>query len=169
MKRRTIELRSGTWEWSVVDPDDPRRRPRFTSRAISVAAVAPVDPPRTSAQDTGPAGAPPLPRRRIELRSTSNDHHRMCVRVPPHLGNAGDEAAVTMLALNPDRRTVMDGDGTTWSLWPEHAENAPGAHPLSGPRRVRAQRDGDRARVIFLPEGLALGQLTDREILDLLA
>ena len=94
----------------------------------------------------------------------------MCVRVPPHLGHAGDDAAVTMLALNPDRRIVIGGDGTRWALWPvhEHATAVPHA-ALAGSRTVRAFPEGGGARTIALPEGLALGQLTDQEILDLLA
>ena len=93
----------------------------------------------------------------------------MCVRVPPHLGNAGDEPAVRMLAFNPDRRTVVDLAGIIWAIWPEQLE-AVAAPPASlyAPRHVRAARDGERPRKLSLPEGLALGQLTDQEILDLL-
>ena len=170
MRRRTIELRSGTWEWSVVDPDDPRRQSGLPIRARATTPAAPTEGARTgTSQEPDLGGAPPLPRRRIELRSIQNDHHRMCVRVPPHLGNAGDDAAVTMLALNPDRRIVVDPEGITWSLWPEqHQEASAATHTMSGPRLVRAKKDSDRARIIPLPDGLALGQLTDREILDLL-
>lgn len=143
---------------------------RTFRRARATTPPGPADGARTgTAPEVELAGAPPLPRRRIELRSTDNDHHRMCVRVPPHLGNAGDDAAVTMLALNPDRRIVIGLDGATWSLWPEqHQEASAATHMMSGPRLVRALKPGNRARVIPLPEGLALGQLTDREILDLL-
>jgi hypothetical protein len=90
----------------------------------------------------------------------------MCVRVPPHLGKAGDDAAVTMLAHNPDRRVVVDPGGEVWALWPEDRE--PAAPGVAGPRTVRALRHGERPRTLVLPDGLALGQLTDREILDLL-
>lgn len=155
MKRHTISLRSGTWEWSVVDPDDPRRR--YSSRRSS-ARVSPWVP--------DPDGAPPLPRRRVELRSTSDVRHRMCVGVPPHLGHAGDDAAVTMLAHNPDRRVVVGRDGTVWALWPEDRD--PASPGVAGRRRVHALRQGERPRTLLLPEGLALGQLTDGEILDLL-
>ena len=181
MKRRTIELRSGTWEWSVVDPDDPRARGRTRTTRVARTPVPAggdgTNPEETPAEiehdldpELDPEGSPPLPRRRIELRSTAEERHRMCVRVPPHLGNAGDEAAVRMLALNPDRRTVVDPAGTMWALWPEHREDvaAPPAS-LAAPRHVRAAHDGERPRKLSLPEGLALGQLTDQEILDLLA
>ena len=93
---------------------------------------------------------------------------RMCVRVPPHLGHPGDEAAVTMLALNPDRRVVVDSDGTTWFLWPVHQEKETAPANLAATRTVRALGNGGRPRTLSLPEGLALGQLTDQEILDLL-
>jgi hypothetical protein len=171
LRRRTIQLRSGTWEWSVVDPDDPRTRGwSRTSRSRTSSAVGGATSAETATSETTPAGAPPLPKRRIELRSTEDARHRMCVRVPPHLGNAGDEAAVTMLALNPDRRFVVGGDGTSWALWPvrEDAAAVP-KEALAGSHRVRAVPEGGRARTISLPEGFALGQLTDQEILDLLA
>jgi hypothetical protein len=75
-----------------------------------------------------------------------------------------------MLALNPDRRTVVGRDGKTWALWPVREESAGVAHAaLAAARRVRAVPEGGRPRTISLPEGLALGQLTDQEILDLLA
>ena len=169
MRRRTIQLRSGTWEWMVVDPDDPRARgwSRAARSRAPAGAVAATDVP--SSEPT-PAGAPPLPKRHIELRSTENERQQMAVRVPSHLGKAGDDAAVTMLALNPDRRIVVGTDGTTWALWPVREEAAGVPHTaLAGARTVRAVPDGGRARTISLPEGLALGQLTDQEILDLLA
>jgi hypothetical protein len=53
-----------------------------------------------------------------------------------------------------------------WALWPEDRE--PAAPGVTGPRTVRALREGERPRTLVLPDGLALGQLTDREILDLL-
>jgi hypothetical protein len=92
----------------------------------------------------------------------------MAVRVPSHLGKAGDDAAVTMLALNPDRRVVMGSDGTKWFLWPLQQESEAGPTSLGAKRAVRALPEGGRPRTLALPEGLALGQLTDREILDLL-
>ena len=165
MRRRTIELRSGTWEWDVVDPDDPRRRASGNSTGVRAGAgVAATESTRGHAAHAEPTGAPPLPRRRVELRSTADG--RMCVRVPPHLGHAGDDAAVTMLAHNPDRRTVVDPGGNVWALWPEDRE--PTAPGVTGTRTVRALREGERPRTLVLPDGLALGQLTDREILDLL-
>jgi hypothetical protein len=167
--RRTIQLRSGTWEWSVVDPDDPRARGWSQAARARSAAVGAAATEGTGAEPF-PAGAPPLPKRRIELRSTGDERHRMCVKVPAHLGNAGDDAAVTMLALNPDRRIVVSRSGTTWTLWPVH-ESAPAVQSaaLAGSRTVRAVPDDGRARTISLPDGLALGQLTDEEILELLA
>jgi hypothetical protein len=166
VRRRTIQLRSGTWEWNVVDPDDPRTRGWSRAGRVRTSSAGSAE---GAAWETMPAGAPPLPKRRIELRSTENERHRMSVRVPSHLGKAGDDAAVTMLALNPDRRIVIAGDGTTWALWPVHEEVAAVAHSaLGGARTVRAVPEGGRARTIALPEGLALGQLTDQEILDLL-
>jgi len=171
VKRRTIELRSGTWEWTVVDPDDPRmqRRPRTARARATTSPGAGDDAAETHTEDAALGGAPPLPKRRIELRSTDDERHRMCVRVPSHLGNAGDEAAVTMLALNPDRRTLVGTDGTVWSLWPVHHESDAAPASLAASRTVRALPQGGRPRTVSLPEGLALGQLTDREILDLLA
>ncbi len=169
MKRRIIELRSGAWEWAVVDPDDPRSlpRPRARVRAAATLGSGLGVSQDIHTEDTERAGAPPLPKRRIELRSVQDPRDRMCVRVPPHLGHAGDEAAVTMLALNPDRRVVVGSDGTKWYLWPVHHETE--APPTLGPARsVRALPEGGRPRNVSLPEGLALGQLTDREILDLL-
>jgi hypothetical protein len=171
VRRRTIQLRSGTWEWSVVDPDDPRTRGWSRSaRSRTTSTVGAAASPETAPAEPTPAGAPPLPKRRIELRSTEDHRHRMCVRVPPHLGHAGDEAAVTMLALNPDRRIVVGGDGITWALWPvrEEAAAVPKA-ALAGSHRVCAVPEGGRPKQFSLPEGFALGQLTDQEILDLLA
>jgi hypothetical protein len=170
VRRRTIQLRSGTWEWSVVDPDDPRARAwSRTTRSRAVAARLAEARPEAGSTDGNPAGAPPLPKRRIELRSTEDQRHCMSIGVPPHLGHAGDDAAVTMLALNPDRRIVVASDGTRWALWPVHEQSSAVANAaLSGARTVRALPEGGRARTISLPEGLALGQLTDQEILDLL-
>ena len=169
MKRRIIELRSGTWEWSVVDPDDPRVQHRPRTRARAGSAVGAGDGGLQQAGSNEPAAAPPLPKRRIELRSTEDPRDRMSVRVPPHLGHAGDDAAVTMLALNPDRRVVVAADGTTWFLWPLHHESDAAPASLAASRSVRALPEGGKARTLSLPEGLALGQLTDREILDLLS
>lgn len=173
MKRRIIELRSGTWEWSVVDPDDPRMQRRARSARARVAAGSGEDAAAEAAGGNGNGkdgrGAPPLPKRRIELRSTDDPRDRMCVRVPPHLGHPGDEAAVRMLALNPDRRVVVAADGTSWYLWPVHHESDAAPTSLAASRTVRALPEGGRARTLSLPEGLALGQLTDREILDLLS
>jgi hypothetical protein len=170
VRRRTIQLRSGTWEWSVVDPDDPRTRGWSRAPRARGAAPAAETEATTGVASDGASGAPPLPKRHIELRSTENDRHQMAVRVPSHLGRAGDDAAVTMLALNPDRRIVVGGDGIAWSLWPLHEEAGAVPHTaLGGARSVRAVPEGGRARTICLPEGLALGQLTDQEILDLLA
>lgn len=170
MKRRTIELRSGTWEWSVVDPDDPRTRRARAPRARAASVVGGAeDGARTTEGATSDAGAPPLPKRRIELQGTEDGRRRMCVKVPPHLGNAGDEAAVTMLALNPDRRVVVGRDGTTWYLWPVHHDAEAAPANLAATRTVRALAEGGRPRTLSLPAGLALGQLTDGEILELLA
>lgn len=166
MKRRTIELRSGTWEWSVVDPDETGRRARPWTRARATAATSAGDAALVGAAT--PEGAPPLPRRRIELRLSEDPRQCMTVRVPAHLGHAGDEAAVTMLAQNPDRRTVLDAEGQTWAVWPEDLEPNGPRPTLSGPRTVKAVRNGDRPRTLVLPDGLGLGQLTDRELLDLL-
>ena len=169
MKRRVIELRSGAWEWSVVDPDDPRvvARPRSRVRTSAAVGSGPAAALSQDPEDAQKAGAPPLPKRRIELRSLEDPRDRMCVRVPAHLGHAGDEAAVTMLALNPDRRVVVGSDGITWFLWPVHQE-ADTPPSIGAPRTVRALPEGGRPRTLSLPEGLPLGQLTDRELLDLL-
>jgi hypothetical protein len=153
-----------------VDPDDPRTRGwSRAARSRTASAVGGAASPEAAAAEPGPAGAPPLPKRRIELRSTEDHRHRMCVRVPPHLGNAGDDAAVTMLALNPDRRIVVGVDGTTWQLWPVREEAAAVPKAVAGSHRVCAVPEGGRPRHFSLPEGFALGQLTDQEILDLLA
>ena len=148
MRRRTIELRSGTWEWTVVDPDDPRARARARLARAHTAAAARGDGSQgdDAPPDHDSDGSPPLPGRHIELRSMSDQRHLMCVRVPPHLGNAGDEAAVRMLALNPDRRTVVTIDGGTRALWPEHhQENANPAHAVAsrGARPGAADGPGD--------------------------
>ena len=75
MRRRTIQLRSGTWEWSVVDPDDPRTRGWSRTsrpRTTTVANANGGDGAQSAWAEETPAGAPPLPKRRIELRSTED-------------------------------------------------------------------------------------------------
>lgn len=138
---RTIELRSGTWTWSVEEED---------------------------AGTSGPGG--PLART-IVLRDTANPTNRMVVRVPPHLGGPGDEAIVAAAAVHPARRFLEGEEGDVWAVWPVSHDPDVGAalaRDVMPPREVRASRNGDAAGATVLPAGRGLGQLTAEELLDLI-
>lgn len=142
---RTIQLRSGTWAWNVVEKD---------------------------AEETAAGG--PLSRT-VVLRDTENPANRMLVRVPPHLGGPGDTAVVAAAAVHPERRFVQDRDGSVWAVWPIDHDPDVGrtfARNLVTPREVRARRgdgNGERgARAAVLPAGPGLGQLTGPELLELI-
>ncbi len=142
---RTVDLPSGRWEWTVHDEEGSGARPRRGAR--------------------GPLA------RTLVLQETANPANRMVVRVPPHLGEPGDGAAVAAAAVHPQRRFVQGEDGVVWAVWPvEHDPDVAEAMAprLDPSREIRASREGDPARASLLPGGRGLGELTDDELLALL-
>jgi len=142
---RTIELRSGTWSWRVMD-DEERQRP---DRA---------------AAENGPRPEASL----LVLEDPEVRENRMQVRIPRHLGEPGNDAAVEALARHPDRRELLTRDGSRFTFLRRAGQDGPRGSSPHVPREIEVQREGKGPVVVLLPENRGLGEVTGEELLDLI-
>lgn len=142
-RRREIHLRSGTWTWRVEEDGpgggggDVRN-----GRVASTVSLLVLQDPQVA-------------------------ENRMEVRIPRHLGEPGNQAAVEALARHPDRRDLMGGEGELWTFRKRGDGDRTPAPIPAPPREVEASREGEAPVTVMLPENRGLGEVTDEELMDL--
>lgn len=155
MTQGDIELESGPWHWTVTDLEG-----RTEAYGAGARPAGEADP--TARVEDG--------RALLLLEDPKDPDHWMSRRLPTESADEPlPEAELKRLARNPDRRNLMDEDGTVWKFErierPEPVRE--GAESEHASHKVTALAGSGPARTLSLPDDRRLGTATWDEMVEL--
>ncbi|TVP45632.1 MAG: hypothetical protein EA350_08795 [Gemmatimonadales bacterium] len=157
MDQERISISSGTWNWQVTGPGG-HTGPH--TAGTQPAGMADPDPEA----DSGNAV--------LLLQDPENPNDWMTRELSPTMDPASmEKEELESLARHPDIRQVSGPGGEVWSVRrvpPPEAVRTGREEGDRAPLRVQASRGGAPPRLLELPEGKALGEMSREELLALL-
>lgn len=149
-----IKLDSGDWTWRVTELG---------------AGTAPYKVGNRPAGERDPDPRPESPPVLV-LEDPNDPDHWMTRELDRALRDEDiAEDDVGALGRDPDQRQVVDPEGKTWKVERIRSPRATrkGADFEEAPEKIKVTSEGGPERTIIMPEGRYLGQLTRKELIQL--